>query len=184
MDSSMDDGLIRDADADRVVDPADHALATTDLDVQAWIEAEPTPATLDVRRVDHPLGLVLTLGGELDIATAPVLQEHLDPVMPSGATVAIDLSRLRFIDSSGLRMLLQTEQQLRDSGGRLVLVRGSRTVHRLFELTCLDSHFEFCDSPSAALGERRIGSRPEPARTARPRPNPAATTSEERRGHE
>jgi anti-sigma B factor antagonist len=112
---------------------------------------------LDVGRVDHPCGAVLTLGGELDLATTPVLQEWLAPAMRGTATVVINLSRLSFIDSSGLRLLVQAERQLRDSGGRLVLVRGPRAVHRVFELTSLVSHFEFCDSPSSAELDRDLG---------------------------
>jgi anti-anti-sigma factor len=137
---------------------------------------------LDVRRVDHPLGVVLTLGGELALATVPVLQERLDHAVRGRAAVVIDLSRLRFIDSSGLDLLMRLERQLSGSGVQLVLVRAPRAVHRLFALTSLDSHFEFCDSPSAALRTalvRRIESRriPPPARTHRPRPS-STTTSE------
>lgn len=183
MEGSTAEGLLRDAAGDRIVDLADHRPVTTDLEIQAGTPVEATPARLDVRRVDHPLGVVLTLAGELDLATAPVLQERLDAALRGKAAVVIDLSRLRFIDSSGLGMLVRAERQLRDSGGQLVLVRGPRAVHRPFELTSLDSHFEFCDSPSAAIRTafvRRIESRriPKPARTDRPRPSSAATSEE------
>ena len=166
MEGSTHEGLLRDAAGDRIVDLADHHPVTTDLEVQAGTRAEATPARLDVRRVDHPLGVVLNLGGELDLATVPVLQEQLDHAMRGKAAVVIDLSRLRFIDSSGLDLLVRAERHLRDSGMQLVLVRGPRAVHRVFALTRLDSHFEFCYSPSAALRTalvRRIGARRIPA---------------------
>ena len=183
MEGSTDKGLLRDAAGDRVVDLADHRPVMADLEVQAGTRAEATPAPLDVRRVDHPLGVVLTLGGELDLATVPVLQEQLDDAMRGKAAVVIDLSRLRFIDSSGLELLVRAERHQRDSGVQLVLVRGPRAVHRVFALTSLDSHFEFCDSPSAALRTalvRRIGARriPRPARTDRPRPSSTAISGE------
>jgi anti-sigma B factor antagonist len=183
MEGSTEGGLIRDPAGDRIVDLADHHRATTGLEVQAGTRVEPTPARLDVRRFDHPLGVVLTLGGELDLATVPVLHERLDHAMRGRAAVIVDLSRLRFIDSSGLRMLVRSERQLRGSGGQLVLVRGPRAVHRLFELTSLDSHFEFCDSPSAALRTvlvRRIEARriSKPARTDNPRSSSTATSEE------
>jgi anti-anti-sigma factor len=181
MEGSTGEGLLRDAAGDRIVDLADHRPVTTDLEVQAGRRAGATPSRLDVRRVDHPLGVVLTLAGELDLATAPVLQERLDAAMRGTAAVVIDLSRLRFIDSSGLGMLVAAERQLRDSGGQLVLVRGPQAVHRPFELTGLDSHFEFCDSPSTALRTalvRRIEARriAKPARTDKPRPSSAPTS--------
>jgi anti-sigma B factor antagonist len=183
MDGSADEGLLRDPAGDRIADWTHQRPVTTDLEVQAGTPMEAIPTRLDVRRVDHPLGVVLTLAGELDLATAPVLQERLDHAMRGNQAVVIDMSRLRFIDSSGLGMLVLAERQLRDSGGQLVLVRGPRAVHRPFELTGLDSHFEFCDSPSAALRSalvRRIESRriPKPTRTDRPRPSSAATSEE------
>jgi anti-anti-sigma factor len=183
MKGSTDEGLLGDAGGDRIVDVTDHRPMPTDQEIQAGTRAQATPARLDVRRVDHPLGIVLTLAGELDLATAPVLQERLDATLHRGAVVVIDLSRLRFIDSSGLGMLVQAERQLRESGGQLVLVRGPRAAHRPFELTGLDSYFEFCDSPSAGLRTalvRRIESRriPKPTRTDGPRPSSAATSEE------
>ena len=183
MEGSTGEGLLRDVGGDRIVDLADHRPVTTGLGVQAgtWVEA--TPARLDVRRVDHPLGVVLTLGGELDLAAVPVLQERLDDAMRGKAAVIIDLSRVSFIDSAGLGLLVRAERQLRDSGVQLVLVRGPRAVRRVFALTRLDSHFEFCDSPSAALRTvlvRRIGARRirKPARTDRRRPGSTATSEE------
>ena len=160
MERSSDEGLIRAVAGDRVVDFADSHVVTSDLEVRAGTPIEPTPAGLEVRRVDHPLGVVLTVRGELDLLAAPVLQEWLDRAMRARAAVVIDLSGLRFIDSSGLQLLVRAERQLRDSGGQLVLVRGPQAVHRLFELTSLDSRFEFCDSTSEALRTpvRRVGS--------------------------
>jgi len=162
MEDSTGEGLRRDATGDHVADLADHRLARMNLQGQAGTRVEPTPAPFEVRRVDHPLGVVLTLGGELDLATVALLQEQLDRAIRGRGAVVIDLSGLRFIDSSGLRMLLRAERQLRASGEQLVLVYGSRAVRRAFELTSLDHYFAWCDSPSAALctaRERRIASR-------------------------
>jgi anti-sigma B factor antagonist len=183
MEGSPGEGLIGGAGDDRFGDVADHSVVTSDLELEAGPPVDPTPAAFEVRRVDHPLGVVLTLGGELDLATAPVLQERLEPAMRGKATVIIDLSGLRFIDSSGLRMLVRAEQQLRDGGGQLVLVPGARAVHQLFELTRLDSHFEFSDSPSAALRtaparrseRRRI---PEPGANHRPQSSSTPTSED------
>lgn len=146
----------------------DEGLSREGFEGQAGTRVEPTPAPFDVRRVDHPLGVLLTLGGELDLATVPRLQEQLDRAVRGRGAVVIDLSGLRFIDSSGLHMLVRAERQLHASGGQLVLVRGPRAVRRVFELTGLDRSFVWCDFPSAALRtalDRRIGSRriPKPA---------------------
>jgi anti-sigma B factor antagonist len=165
MEGSTGEGLIRDVAGDHVGELADRRHAGADLEQRGC--DEPAPAPLEVRRVDHMLGVVLTLRGELDLATASLLKEQLDHVMRGKRAVVIDLSRLRFIDSSGLALLVHAERQLRDSDGQLVLVRGPRGVQRIFAITSLDSHFDFCDSASAALRtalEGRIGVRqiPEP----------------------
>lgn len=183
MEGATEKGLPRGAGGDCIVDLPDHHIVTTDLEVPAGTPQEPTPVGLDVRRVDYPLGAVLTLSGELDLAAVPVLQARLEHAMRGKAAVVIDLSGLTFIDSCGLQTLVRAERQLRGSGGQLVLVRGSRAVHRLFELTSLDSHFEFCDSPSVALRTalvRRNGARPipQPPPTDPPRPSSTATSEE------
>jgi anti-sigma B factor antagonist len=159
------EGLRRGATRDQIANSADRGVAMRSLDGQARTRVEPAPAPFEVRRVDHPLGVVLALGGELDLATVPLLQARLDLVVRGGGAVVIDLSGLRFIDSSGLSALVRAERQLRASGGQLALVYGSRAVRRAFELTRLDHYFAWCDSPNAALRTahaRRAGSRRKP----------------------
>jgi len=163
VEGSTDDRLSCDArGGDHVSDVGDDRLVRRDLEGQAGTRIARRPVPFDVRRVDHPLGVVLTLGGELDLATVPALREQLDRAMRGKGAVVIDLSALRFIDLSGLRVLVRADRQLRASGGQLVLVYGSRGVRRVFELTSLDRYFASCDAPGAALRtarERRIGSR-------------------------
>ena len=168
MKGSTDNRLRRDATGDRVADSADDRLVGADLGRRAGMRVQRRPVALDVHHADHLLGAVLTLDGELDLVTAPLLQKQLDRAKRSKGTVVIDLSGLRFIDSSGLSVLVQAERQLHASGGQLVLVSGSPAVRRAFELTSLDHYFAWCDSPGAALRAargRRIGSRriPRPA---------------------
>lgn len=98
---------------------------------------------------DHRSSVVLTLAGELDLTTAPRLQEQLDRAMRDARVVVIDLSGLLFIDSSGLHTLVHAEQQLSASGGQLMLVHGSPTVSRVFQLTGLSDYFTWRDSQSA-----------------------------------
>ena len=109
------------------------------------------PAPFEVNHVGDPLGVVLSLRGELDLATSPLLREHLDEAVANGQAVVIDLSGLEFIDSSGLRTLVHAQQQLRASGGQLVLLHGPRAVRRVFEVSTLDRYFVWSDSANAAL---------------------------------
>ena len=61
----------------------------------------------------------------------------------------IDLSRLQFIDSTGLRLLLQADARAREQGYELVLQPGEPTVQRVFEVTGALDVLHFEDSPAS-----------------------------------
>jgi anti-anti-sigma factor len=78
----------------------------------------------------------IALEGELDLANAPQLEERLADVEGrSPSSVVIDLGRLVFIDSTGLRVLLQADARAREHGRELTLRPGDATVQRAFEMT-------------------------------------------------
>jgi len=85
---------------------------------------------------------VLTLEGELDPHTAPTLQAALERTLAEKpSSVLLDLTALRFIDSSGLRVLIDAHRTLSEGGSELVVRNPSTTAQRLFEITRLDDHF-------------------------------------------
>jgi anti-sigma B factor antagonist len=82
---------------------------------------------------------VLTVRGEVDLASAPKLAAAMTELMDRGYTnVAVDLGSVEFIDSSGLGVLVGSLRRLRDDGGDLVLRAASPAVTRILELTGLD----------------------------------------------
>ena len=84
---------------------------------------------------------IITLTGELDPHTAPMLSDELETLRAEGVgSVVLELTELGFVDSSGLRVLIAADRDLRDRGGRLVLRSPSETVHRLLEITGLGDH--------------------------------------------
>jgi anti-anti-sigma factor len=83
--------------------------------------------------------LRLLLTGELDIASAPVLEDHLAGLRASELAVRLDLSKLDFIDSGGLRGVIQAMNDARADGWRLQIDREvAPQAMRLFELLDLD----------------------------------------------
>jgi anti-sigma B factor antagonist len=82
---------------------------------------------------------VLVLSGEIDSYTAPALAERLtsDPLLE-----VVDLSAITFIDSTGLRTLLQAQSTRREDGSRFVLRAPSAPVQRLLEISGLAGHFD------------------------------------------
>ncbi len=88
----------------------------------------------------------LRLEGELDLATAEQLERELLRVEASDAlSIALDLSALEFIDSTGVRLIIQADARSRAESRRLVLLRGPSAVQRVFELTGLLDRLPFAD---------------------------------------
>jgi anti-anti-sigma factor len=91
---------------------------------------------LVVTREHRNDALVLALHGELDLASAPLLErELLDAESSSPGRIVVDLSALEFMDSTGLHVLLRAHQRARENDHPLVLRRGPRAVHQVFEIT-------------------------------------------------
>jgi anti-sigma B factor antagonist len=78
----------------------------------------------------------VVLGGELDIATAPLLDATLADVERNGTgTVLLDLAQVQFIDSTGLRSLLSARQRAEAAGRKLRLANLPVDVERVFDVT-------------------------------------------------
>jgi|SRR5579884_845362 len=83
--------------------------------------------------------LCLVLKGELDLAAAPVLHARLSELRQQRRAVRLDLSRLEFIDSSGVHVLMRALNHARTDGWQLEIgARLSPPVRRIFELVQLD----------------------------------------------
>jgi anti-sigma B factor antagonist len=91
---------------------------------------------------------VIELADEFDIAAVPGVERELARVEASDARmVVLDLRRLAFIGSSGLRIIVLAHRRL---AGRLVLVKGPRSVQRVFELCDMVTPLPFADEPPHA----------------------------------
>jgi anti-sigma B factor antagonist len=78
--------------------------------------------------------LRITPFGELDLATTPILERELDAARSDDAAmIVVDLTKLDFIDSTGLRLLLRMNDVCADAD-RLRIVNGSPAVVRLFDI--------------------------------------------------
>ena len=86
----------------------------------------------------------LVVSGELDLASAPLLDRALsaatDEVLAD--TVILDIERVSFMDSTGLRCLLTAHARAGDRGRVLVVVNRNEEVRRLFQLTGTDALFD------------------------------------------
>ena len=97
---------------------------------------------------------VVSLAGELDLSTIPTLEARLLEKVRNPTGVVVDLTRLSFIDSSGIGLLIKAHRAA--EGGRLhtVVAPGSQ-VERVFELAGIDRVlpvFALRDEAVRALG--------------------------------
>ena len=101
-------------------------------------EDAPRRSLLEIVALPGPQTTV-SLAGELDPATAPELEARLTALAadPAVTSVVIDLSQISFLDSSGLRVLVAANQDLRARSADLVLRGPSANVRRVLQVTGL-----------------------------------------------
>ncbi|HEX3326581.1 MAG TPA: STAS domain-containing protein [Actinomycetota bacterium] len=100
--------------------------------------------TLDVD--DDGDSVVIRASGELEISTTATLDRELQKALDGKAsTVTLDLSDLSFVDSTGLRLLINAASHARANGTRLRMRDGSQAVKRALEVTGLDRSLPFID---------------------------------------
>ena len=95
---------------------------------------------------------VLSLSGEIDIATAPRVRERLYAMLAEGRDkLIVDLDDVGFLDSTGLGVLVGVLKRVRTQGGELRLVCTQPRIVKVFEITRLDSAFAIFDSIDGAV---------------------------------
>jgi anti-sigma B factor antagonist len=97
-------------------------------------------------RVDHGMP-VITVIGEIDVATAPQLRETLHGVIAKGqSTVVLDLLAVTFLDSTALGVLVGGLKRCRERSGELHIVVTDARIRKIFEITGLHKVFPIVDA--------------------------------------
>jgi anti-sigma B factor antagonist len=85
--------------------------------------------------------VVLALEGELDMASAPLLQQAVeDPELAGKPLLVLDLQHLEFIDSTGLRIILAARKLCGERDQELAVTQRSPQVERLLSVTGISEH--------------------------------------------
>lgn len=94
-----------------------------------------TPGHLTIARRIEADEVSLTVGGEIDLISAPALESALrDAESPRPGRIVLDLAALNFIDSSGIHMLIHARQRADANGQQLVLTHVPAHAQRVFGL--------------------------------------------------
>lgn len=98
-------------------------------------------------------GVIILLKGDVDMNTSPDVRSGIGEVFRQGGAKAllINLSGVRYMDSSGIATLVEAMQNCMKQGMRLRLVEPSPPVRDVFELARLGSIFEIYATTSEAL---------------------------------
>lgn len=92
---------------------------------------------------------VLSIVGDLDLVSAPTLDQRLVELARQGSRRAvIDVADVSFIDSSGVRAIISGHQLFQKGSSTLVVRSPSGATRRLLELTGLDGILTIEDQPS------------------------------------
>ena len=108
----------------------------------AFRPADPPPDFSWTARPQGPGVTRVSLSGELDMLSASCLGDALAAARGNMAVI-LDLGQLTFMDSSGLHAILTARNRLSEAGCRLVILRGSHQVQRVFEVSGVDGVLEF-----------------------------------------
>jgi anti-anti-sigma factor len=100
---------------------------------------------------------IVQICGELDVSTAPELRERLLAVLNRRtlSRLILDLSKLEFMDSSGMAVVVNTERRARLLGRTVVLVAPQRPVSRVLQICGLDHYLSIFDDISTAAAGRQ-----------------------------
>jgi len=101
--------------------------------------------------------LIVSVRGDVDLATAPLLDRALADLWQPPDRLVIDAAGVAFMDSTGLGVLVKCAARARDEGGSIGLAAVTPRVRRVLAITGLDGHLAVFDTVDAALRATKIG---------------------------
>ncbi len=96
---------------------------------------------------------IVAVTGELDMAVADGLWERIEPLLTPGGVVVLDGTEMSFLDSTGLRVLLQAGRHAEEQGAAFRLVVPQEAVRRVLELTGTADRLDTRADVYSALGD-------------------------------
>jgi anti-sigma B factor antagonist len=105
---------------------------------------------IEAREVDGVQ--VVDISGKLNTGTSPEAEEYLNELIDEGASkIVLNLEKLDFMSSTGLRVVLSTGKKVAAAGGKLVVCELNPTVREIFKMSGFSTMFDVYDSEEEAL---------------------------------
>jgi anti-anti-sigma factor len=134
----------------------EHAAATTSSNSQTYGDKREPASSQRVTRADKGFvvqcvrtgGKVkMPLGGELDAYSSHLLEGRMRHCESEGCSeITLDLEAVTFVDSSGLRTLIEAAKRARTGNWRMHVVNARDTVRKIFDMTDMDSLIAYCQA--------------------------------------
>jgi anti-sigma B factor antagonist len=94
---------------------------------------------------------VISIEGSIDGKTAPLVRQEISPVLETAKSVIMDLSKVDFLSSAGLRFLLLVYRQITAKNGKLILLAVPEDIRTVMSHTGFLSFFTLAGSMPEAL---------------------------------
>ncbi len=91
---------------------------------------------------DLPGTTIVDVSGDIDMSTSPNFRRALLESLKKSARLAVNLTEVRYVDSSGIASLVEVFKAARDAEKRLILFGLNKAVHEVLQLTRLSKIFE------------------------------------------
>jgi anti-sigma B factor antagonist len=105
------------------------------------------PGNFDVATDRRGSTLIVSPRGEIDLATVDIVRGAVQGESQKGDDIHLDLRGVEFMDTSGLRYVLELVERAGRDGFAVHIVRGPAAVQRVFEVSGLESRLPFVDEP-------------------------------------
>jgi len=112
---------------------------------------------LDIKVNTHPLegnrAHAVEVQGEIDVYTSPRVKETINELIDAGHyNMVVNLEGVRYIDSTGLGVLIGALKKVREKNGKIVLICTNPQIKKIFNITGLIKIFDIYKDEAEALG--------------------------------
>jgi anti-sigma B factor antagonist len=115
----------------------------------------PEAAALDLQRSERDGATVITLAGDVDARSAPIVRDDLvDAIETTGGLIILDLTNVLYMDSMGLGMLVGALKRANERGVRLRFVITGSQILKVLNITGLSRVFDIYPSVENAIRGR------------------------------
>lgn len=90
---------------------------------------------MNIEFIKNGTTLTVKPEGRLDIATSPELEKRMAPEMEGMTEIIIDMERVEYISSGGLRVLLAAEQEMEDRDGQMKVIHVNEHIMKILDIT-------------------------------------------------